>query len=236
MGKALETGSEQGAQKNAQGERRPIQIAIDGPAGAGKSSVSKALAARLGCIHLDTGAMYRAVTWLALKRGVAFDDDAAMQALLNDLQLEFQGQRLFCNGEDVTEAIRENAISANASAVATLPRVREAMVAQQRRIAAGQDVLMDGRDIGTTVLPDAQFKFFLTASLQERAKRRYLELKEKGEEVDLAKLEQEIAQRDEQDSHRAVSPLMQAEDAELVDTTDLTFDEVVEKLFHKIQK
>ncbi len=223
---------EQGKQE----AHRPVQVAIDGPAGAGKSSVAKALAARLGYVHLDTGAMYRAVTWLALKRGVAFDDEAAMRELLDGLRLEFQGQRLFCNGEDVTEAIRENAISANVSAVAMLPEVRQALVAEQRRIAAGRDVLMDGRDIGTKVLPDAQYKFFLTASLEERARRRCLELREKGVEIGQEEMEREIALRDEKDSHRAVSPLVQAEDAERIDTTDLTFDEVVEKLFHKIQK
>ncbi len=217
-----------------------IQIAIDGPAGAGKSSVAKVLAKRLNCIYLDTGAMYRAVTWAAMEQNVAFDDMAAMENLLDALQLEFKEQdgvqHLYCNGTDVTEAIRTPEISANVSAVSMIPIVRESMTQQQRRIAAGHDVLMDGRDIGTTVLPDAQYKFFLTASLQERARRRGLELEQKGQTVDYAQLEQDIALRDQKDSQREVSPLKQAEDAELIDTSDLTFDQVVELLFHKIKK
>lgn len=217
-----------------------LQIAIDGPAGAGKSSVAKVLAKRLNCIYLDTGAMYRAVTWQAMQDSLDITDEAAMANLLADLQLEFREedgvQRLYCNGTDVTEAIRQAEISANVSAVAMIPMVREAMVAQQRRIAADHDVLMDGRDIGTTVLPDATYKFFLTASLEERARRRYLEMKEKGMDVDMEQLKQDIALRDRKDSQREVSPLMQAPDAELIDTSDLTFDEVVEKLFCKIVK
>lgn len=216
-----------------------LQIAIDGPAGAGKSSVAKVLAKRLNCIYLDTGAMYRAVTWLALQKNIAFSDEAGMKQLLSALQLEFKEegdkQHLYCNGVDVTEAIRTPEISANVSAVAMLPFVRETLVAQQQRIASDCDVLMDGRDIGTTVLPQAQYKFFLTASLEERARRRYLELKEKGEEVDLEQLKAEIALRDKKDSQREVSPLVQAPDAELVDTSDLSFEQVVEKLFTRLQ-
>lgn len=217
-----------------------LQIAIDGPAGAGKSSVAKVLAKRLNCIYLDTGAMYRAVTWLALQKNIAFSDEAGMKQLLSTLQLEFKEedgkQHLYCNGVDVTEAIRTPEISANVSAVAMLPFVREILVAQQQRIASDCDVLMDGRDIGTTVLPQAQYKFFLTASLEERARRRYLELKEKGESVDLEQLKAEIALRDKKDSQREVSPLVQAPDAELIDTSDLSFEQVVEKLFYKIAK
>ena len=221
-------------------QNRPLQVAIDGPAGAGKSSVAKVLARRLGCIYLDTGAMYRAVTWLAMNQQVAFDDESGMKQLLDTLQLEFKEidgvQHLFCNGTDVTEAIRTPEISANVSAVSMIPMVREEMTSQQRKIAAGFDVLMDGRDIGTTVLPDAQYKFFLTASLEERARRRALELEQKGVAVDMKQLMADIALRDEKDSNREVSPLRQAEDAVLVDTSDLTFDEVVEKLFIAIKK
>lgn len=217
-----------------------LQIAIDGPAGAGKSSVAKVLAKRLNCIYLDTGAMYRAVTWLAMKRQIAFDDLAALGRLLETLELQFKEedgvQRLYCNGTDVTEAIRSTEVSANVSAIAMIPLVREALVAQQQKIAADCDVLMDGRDIGTTVLPNAQYKFFLTASLEERARRRYLELQKKGVTVDMEQLKQDIALRDQKDSQRAVSPLVQAPDAELIDTSALTFEEVVEKLFHKIAK
>ena len=221
-------------------ETQTIQIAIDGPAGAGKSSVAKVLSKRLGCIYLDTGAMYRAVTWAAMEQQVAFDNTEAMTQLLDTLELNFKDedgvQRLYCNGIDVTEAIRTPEISANVSAVSMIPIVRESMTAQQRRIAQGADVLMDGRDIGTTVLPDAQYKFFLTASLQERARRRGLELEAKGQAVDYEQLEVDIALRDKKDSEREVSPLRQAEDAELIDTSYLSFDEVVELLYHKIKK
>lgn len=217
-----------------------IQIAIDGPAGAGKSSVAKVLSKRLGCIYLDTGAMYRAVTWAAIQKQIPFDDISGMAALLETLELEFKEvdgvQLLFCNGVDVTEAIRTPEISANVSAVSMIPIVRESMTAQQRRIAQGHDVLMDGRDIGTAVLPNAQYKFFLTASLAERARRRGLELEQKGQQVDYAQLEKDIALRDQKDSQREVSPLKQAADAELIDTSALSFDEVVELLFHKIKK
>ena len=220
--------------------KKPLQIAIDGPAGAGKSSVAKVLARRLGCIYLDTGAMYRAVTWLAMNHQIAFDDMDAMKALLETIELEFKEddgtQRLYCNGTDVTEAIRTPEISANVSAVSMIPQVREAMTAQQQKIAAGTDVLMDGRDIGTTVLPRAQYKFFLTASLVERARRRALELEQKGLAVDMEQLMADIALRDKKDSEREVSPLKQAEDAVLIDTSDLTFDEVVENLFMRIKK
>lgn len=219
---------------------KTLQIAIDGPAGAGKSSVAKALAGRLNCIYLDTGAMYRAVTWLAMTQQVAFDDAAGMARLLDTLQLEFREQagkqRLYCNGIDVTEAIRTAAVSANVSAVAMLPMVRQVLVAQQQRIAADCDVVMDGRDIGTTVLPDASYKFFLTASLEERARRRYLELQQKGQPATLEEIQAQIALRDQKDSQRETSPLIQAVDAERIDTSDLTFDAVVEKLFHKIKK
>ena len=221
-------------------EHNPLQFAIDGPAGAGKSSVAKVLARRLGCIYLDTGAMYRAVTWLALQKQVAFDDMEGIKDLLQTIELEFKDvdgmQHLYCNGTDVTEAIRTPEISANVSAVSMIPQVREAMTAQQQKIAAGSDVLMDGRDIGTTVLPNARYKFFLTASLEERARRRALELEQKGIAVDMEQLIADIALRDKKDSEREVSPLKQAEDAVLIDTSSLTFDEVVENLFMRIKK
>ena len=221
-------------------ENKPLQIAIDGPAGAGKSSVAKVLARRLGCIYLDTGAMYRAVTWLALQKQVAFDDMEGIKDLLQTIELEFKDvdgmQHLYCNGTDVTEAIRTPEISANVSAVSMIPQVREAMTAQQQKIAAGSDVLMDGRDIGTTVLPNARYKFFLTASLEERARRRALELEQKGIAVDMEQLIADIALRDKKDSEREVSPLKQAEDAVLIDTSSLTFDEVIENLFMRIKK
>lgn len=230
--------------KEPNGQRKErgntLQIAIDGPAGAGKSSVAKVLARKLGCIYLDTGAMYRAVTWAAITQGVAFDDEKAMLKLLEQLQLQFQEengvQHLYCNDVDVTDMIRTPEISANVSAISMIPAVRDAMTKQQRHIAENCDVLMDGRDIGTTVLPDATYKFFLTASLEERSRRRALELQQKGIHVDLSQIMQDIAARDQKDSSRDISPLRQAEDAELIDTSALTFDEVVEKLFIKIKK
>ena len=217
-----------------------ITIAIDGFSSCGKSTMAKELARRIGYIYIDSGAMYRAVTWAAMGQNIDFDDAEAMQRLLDTLELEFRDedgvQHLYCNGTDVTEAIRTPEISANVSAVSMIPAVRESMTDKQRRIAEGHDVLMDGRDIGTTVLPDAQYKFFLTASLKERARRRGLELEQKGQVVDYAQLERDIALRDEKDSKREISPLKMAEDAELIDTSDLSFDEVVDLLYHKIIK
>lgn len=220
---------------------KPIQIAIDGPAGAGKSSVAKALAKRLNFIYLDTGAMYRAVTYCALQQGIAFDDEQAIEQLLQEIQLQFKedadgNQSLWCNGKDISQAIRTGEVSSHVSAIAMLPVVRREMVRQQQRIAADHDVIMDGRDIGTTVLPQAQYKFFLTASLEERARRRGSELEEKGEIVDYEQLKEEIAIRDKKDSQREVSPLQKAADAILIDTSNLDFLAVIEKLFSIIAK
>ena len=219
--------------------KQTLQIAIDGPAGAGKSSVAKVLAKRLNCIYLDTGAMYRAVTWLAMQQNIAFDDLAALGRLLETLQLQFKEdngvQRLYCNGVDVTEAIRSTEVSANVSAIAMIPLVREALVAQQQRIAADCDVLMDGRDIGTVVLPNATVKIFLTATPEARAERRYKELLMKGEKHDYQNVLADVRARDYQDTHRAAAPLRQAEDAVLVDTSELNFDQSFEALKKVIQ-
>lgn len=206
-------------------------IAIDGPAGAGKSSVARAVARTLNATYLDTGAMYRAVGLYMMKSGVPLDMPALIAAHADDAHVDVRYengvQHIDLNGEDVSDAIRENAVSAAASAVSAVPRVRELMVARQREIAAKTDVVMDGRDIGTRVLPAAPLKIFLTARAEVRAQRRCLELKERGEKVDLDTLLEEIKKRDYNDSHRAVSPMTPADDAILLDSSDMTEAEVI---------
>lgn len=206
-------------------------IAIDGPAGAGKSSVARAVARTLNATYLDTGAMYRAVGLYMMKSGVPLDMPALIAAHADDAHVDVRYengvQHIDLNGEDVSDAIRENAVSAAASAVSAVPRVRELMVARQREIAAKTDVVMDGRDIGTRVLPAAPLKIFLTARAEVRAQRRCLELKERGEKVDLDTLLEEIKQRDYNDAHRAVSPMTPAADAILLDSSDMTEAEVI---------
>lgn len=209
-------------------------IAIDGPAGAGKSSVAKAVARELNATYLDTGAMYRAVGLYMMKSGVPLDTPALIAAHADDASVDVRYengvQHIDLNGEDVSSAIRENAVSAAASAVSAVPRVRELMVARQREIAAKIDVVMDGRDIGTRVLPAAPLKIFLTAQPEVRAKRRYLELEKRGEKVDFDTLLAEIKQRDYNDSHRAVSPMAPAADAIMLDSSDMTEAEVTERV------
>ncbi|MDD7366803.1 MAG: (d)CMP kinase [Clostridiales bacterium] len=206
-------------------------IAIDGPAGAGKSSVARAVARTLNATYLDTGAMYRAVGLYMMKSGVPLDMPALIAAHADDAHVDVRYengvQHIDLNGEDVSDAIRENAVSAAASAVSAVPRVRELMVARQREIAAKTDVVMDGRDIGTRVLPAAPLKIFLTARAEVRAQRRYLELEGRGEKVDLDTLLEEIKKRDYNDSHRAVSPMVPAADAILLDSSDMTEAEVI---------
>ena len=209
-------------------------IAIDGPAGAGKSSVARAVARTLNATYLDTGAMYRAVGLYMMKSGVPLDMPALIAAHADDAHVDVRYengvQHIDLNGEDVSDAIRENAVSAAASAVSAVPRVRELMVARQREIAAKTDVVMDGRDIGTRVLPAAPLKIFLTARAEVRAQRRCLELKERGEKVDFETLLGEIRQRDYNDSHRAVSPMTPAADAILLDSSDMTEAEVTARV------
>ena len=209
---------------------KPFSIAIDGPAGAGKSSVAKALAARLNAMYLDTGAMYRAFGLYMLRKGAVNDTEATVAAVDDvDITVEFLdgGQHIFLGDEDVTGAIREPAVSMAASDVSAVPEVRRRMVALQRKIAEGHSVIMDGRDIGTKVLPNATLKVYLTASAEERARRRCLELEQKGTPQPYDKVLQEMKDRDYQDTHRAASPLRPADDAVTVDTTGLTFDESV---------
>ena len=206
-------------------------IAIDGPAGAGKSSVAKAVARELGAIYLDTGAMYRAVGLYMLRNGVDPKDAETVASRVREAKVDIRyqdgKQHVYLLGEDVSEAIRENDVSAAASGVSAVPLVREILVARQQEIAREQSVVMDGRDIGTKVLPDATLKIYLTASAEVRARRRFLELEKKGRPVAFEQLLAEINQRDWDDSHRAASPLCRAEDAVELDTSDMTEEEVV---------
>ena len=206
-----------------------ISVAIDGPSGAGKSSMARRLAADLGYTYVDTGAMYRAIGLYARRAGVDTKNADAVAALLPqvrlDIRLQDGAQHILLNGEDVTEAVRAEEIGMAASDVSAHPAVRAFLLDTQRDLAASRDVLMDGRDIGTVVLPNATVKIYLTASADARARRRLAELLEKGKQTDYATVLADIEQRDYQDTHRAVAPLRQAEDAILVDTSDIGIEE-----------
>lgn len=206
-----------------------VSIAIDGPSGAGKSTLAKRLAKELGYIYVDTGAMYRSIGLYALRRGVDPKNADAVQALLPDIQLDIRlqdgSQHVYLNGEDVSTDIRAEAVGMAASAVSAHPAVRAFLLDTQRNLAKGQNILMDGRDIGTVVLPNATVKIFLTASPEARAERRRKELEEKGQPADFATVLADIQQRDYQDTHRAVAPLKQAQDAVLVDSSEIDFEQ-----------
>lgn len=217
----------------------PYAIALDGPAGAGKSTIARRVAEQLGILYLDTGAMYRAIGIKALNLGLPAKDEAAVGTMLQstDLDIRFVNgtQEVWLDGVNVSEAIRTPEASRAASDVSTLPVVRRALVDMQRKIASRQSLVMDGRDIGTHVLPDARHKFFLTASVAERAHRRLLDLKNRGDAtVTLNEVKADIEYRDRQDSERAFAPLRQADDAILVDTTDLSIEEVVQTILDLI--
>lgn len=210
------------------------QIAIDGPAGAGKSTIAKAVAAKLGYIYVDTGAMYRAIGLHLMREGVNTDDEAEVNAHLDSadvrLAMEDGMQKVYLNGEDVTSAIRTEEAGMMASKTSAYGKVREKLVSLQQKIAADCSVVMDGRDIGTVVLPHADLKIFLTASVEERARRRFNELKKKGQQADFQAIMEDIAKRDYQDTHREISPLRQADDAILLDTSDMGIEEVTAKV------
>lgn len=207
-------------------------VAIDGPAGAGKSTVAQIVAAKLNYTYIDTGAMYRAVAYKALKAGEVTDRAIEDAADSIEIVLRYSEGKtvVFADGENVTEAIRTPEVTGIVSRVAALSAVRSRLVLLQREMAKGGGVVMDGRDICAHVLPEADVKLFLTATIEERARRRWKELKEKGYEVDLAKLRDQIAARDKMDSEREISPLIKAEDARLLDTTNLSIDEAAEAI------
>ena len=210
-------------------------IAIDGPAGAGKSTIAKILSEKLGYIYIDTGAMYRAVALYFIENGVSTGEEPYINELLKkiDVSIKYKNgvQILYLNGEDVSTRLREENIGKLASKFSALKDVREKLVALQRELAKKENVIMDGRDIGTVVLPNANLKIFLSASSSVRAKRRYLELLQKGStDIDLEEIEREIINRDNADMNRAISPLKQAEDAKVLDTSDMKLNEVVEKI------
>ncbi|MFA7467699.1 MAG: (d)CMP kinase [Desulfotomaculaceae bacterium] len=215
--------------------KRHPNIAIDGPAGAGKSTAARLLAAKLGFIYIDTGAMYRAVTLKALMDKINMADELAIVQMTEDAKLEFKtdetgNTRLFLDDRDVTEAIRTPQVANHVSLVSRIPGVRHKMSSLQRAMASRGGVVMEGRDIGTHVLPDAEAKFYLTASVEERARRRHEELKQRGYEIELSEVMRDIRQRDEIDTNRSLAPLKPALDAEIIDCSAFCADQVIEPL------
>ncbi|KRK46621.1 cytidylate kinase [Dellaglioa algida] len=217
-----------------------IQIAIDGPASAGKSTVAKLVAKKLNYVYCDTGAMYRAITFEAMAKNISLDDDNELVNLLKKTTISFKPavpeQLVFINDQDITQAIRQPEVTNNVSTVAAQEGVRQELVKRQQEIADAGSIVMDGRDIGTTVLPNAEIKIFLVASVKERALRRFKENQIKGIDTALDILELEIAERDRKDSTREISPLVQAKDAILVDTTSMNIEGVVQKIMEIINK
>jgi len=217
-----------------------FSIAIDGPVGAGKSTIAKLVAKKLNIIYIDTGAMYRAVGLYVVRCGLDVKNPDDVKSVLDEINLDVRlasdGQTIFLNGEDVTSLIRTPEISMAASAVSAVPEVRSKLVEMQREMANSKSVVMDGRDIGTVVLPNATTKIFLTASLDTRADRRYKELIKKGQKVTLDDVKNDIVERDNNDMSRATSPLKQAEDAVLLDSTGKTLDEVVTEVIGFVKK
>ncbi|MBQ7751931.1 MAG: (d)CMP kinase [Clostridia bacterium] len=207
-----------------------MKIAIDGPAGAGKSSIAKLAARELGFIYIDTGAMYRASALYAIENGIEICEKSFTEEVLDkiniDIKYDEEGQKIFLCGKDVSKRIREADVSIGASDIAVIPAVRLKLVELQRELAKGNDVIMDGRDIGTYVLPDAELKIFLTATSDERAKRRLKELMEKGQTADFEQVKRDIEYRDKNDSEREFAPLRRADDAILVDSTEMSIDDV----------
>lgn len=219
---------------------KKMNIAIDGPASAGKSTIAKKVAEKMGYIYLDTGAMYRTLTYAALSTGGDLHDEEALNKLLQGIRISFstagnEMQHVFLNDEDVTELIRSDEVTQNVSLVASFAKVREEMVARQKSIAQSGGVVMDGRDIGTVVLPDAEVKIFMTATAEERALRRYKENTAKGMSASLEELTEDMKRRDHLDSTRKISPLKKADDAIILDSTHLDIDEVVKRILSIIE-
>lgn len=215
-------------------EKKPFNIAIDGPAGAGKSTIARTVARKLGFIYVDTGAMYRAIALFVLRQGIDKNDEEAVSEAVKGAQITIQyqdgAQQVMLNGENVSGLIRTEEVGNTASAVSVYPAVRAHLLELQRGLAASADVLMDGRDIGTCILPNADTKIFLTASSRVRAMRRYKELTEKGVMCNLEEIEQDIIERDARDMNREIAPLRQAEDAVLVDSSEMTVAGVVQAI------
>ena len=214
-----------------------INIAIDGPSAAGKSTIAKRLAKALGYSHLDTGAMYRCVGYLAAQRGIDLHDEDALTEMTASMRIRFDSEgHVVLNEEDVSAAIRENRVSMLASSVSVHPRVRKLLVDMQRQMALDKGVIMDGRDIGTVVLPDAELKIFMVASVEARARRRYQEYLDKHIEADYDTICEDIKKRDDQDMHRAASPLTKAADAHEIDTSDMSIEEVCAAILSLVEK
>ena len=212
-----------------------IRIAIDGPSGAGKSTIAKLVAKRMGIDYIDTGAMYRAIGYKILQKGIGLEDSGALKMMLEETEIDFSAGNIILDGEIVNDRIRTPEVSKMASDCSALADVREKLVALQRKMGQTKSVVMDGRDIGTNVLTDAEYKFFMTASTAERAHRRWLELSEKGEPVDLEQVEADIIQRDHNDSTRKLNPLRKAEDAIELDTTGMSIDGVTQKILEVVK-
>jgi CMP/dCMP kinase len=221
-------------------KKNGLVIAIDGPSGAGKSTAARILAERLGYIYIDTGAMYRAIGWKAKREGIDPDDEAKLADLCGRTEVTIKKDnsdpRFFVNGIDVTGEIRTPEMGMMASAVSKSPTVRARLLTLQRELGRGGGVVMDGRDIGTVVFPDADVKFYLDASAGERGKRRYLELKAKGMDVDRVQITKEIEERDRQDSGRALAPLKKADDALLIDSSAMSIDDVLDRILSEVKK
>ena len=217
-----------------------IAVAVDGPAGAGKSSISKIVAKKLGYLYIDTGAMYRSVTWAVLHNHIDVNNQKAVEALLPDLDLTMEASddscKVFIAGQDVTDFIRTPQVNNAVSIVASYKGVRQYLVERQRLMAEAGGVILDGRDIGSVVLPNAELKIYLTASVEARAMRRYLEVKGTVNEQTLEDIKDSVMQRDDMDKNRKESPLIQVEDAVLVDSREMTFDETVEHILHLVQE
>ena len=217
-----------------------IAVAVDGPAGAGKSSISKIVAKKLGYLYIDTGAMYRSVTWAVLHNHIDVNNQKAVEALLPDLDLTMEASddscKVFIAGQDVTDFIRTPQVNNAVSIVASYKGVRQYLVERQRLMAEAGGVILDGRDIGSVVLPNAELKIYLTASIEARAMRRYLEVKGTVNEQTLEDIKDSVMQRDDMDKNRKESPLIQVEDVVLVDSSEMTFDETVEHILHLVQE
>lgn len=217
-----------------------IAVAVDGPAGAGKSSISKIVAKKLGYLYIDTGAMYRSVTWAVLHNHIDVNNQKAVEALLPELDLTMEASddscKVFIAGQDVTDFIRTPQVNNAVSIVASYKGVRQYLVERQRLMAEAGGVILDGRDIGSVVLPNAELKIYLTASVEARAMRRYLEVKGTVNEQTLEDIKDSVMQRDNMDKNRKESPLIQVEDAVLVDSSEMTFDETVEHILHLVQE